>query len=53
VHSGREMSVHNFHAWVRPVWFHQKRVGTHYMDLVFLHLMGYVGHVVRSSSSDA
>jgi hypothetical protein len=35
-----------FHARVGLGRFHKNRVGTHYTDLVFLHLVGYVGHVV-------
>jgi hypothetical protein len=31
--------------------FHKKRVETHDALLVFLHLVGYVGHVVHSSAS--
>jgi hypothetical protein len=33
--------------------FHKKHIGTHYAELVFLHLVGYVGHVVNSSPSEA
>jgi hypothetical protein len=29
--------------------FHKKRVGTRYVELVFLHHVGYVGHVMYSS----
>jgi hypothetical protein len=28
--------------------FHKKRIWTRYAELVFLHLLGYVGHVVHS-----
>jgi hypothetical protein len=33
--------------------FHKKHAGTHYADLVFLHLVGSVGHVLRSSAYGA
>jgi hypothetical protein len=33
--------------------FHKKRVGTSYVKLVFLHRVGYFGHVVDSSASVA
>jgi hypothetical protein len=31
--------------------FHKKYAGTPYTELVFLHLMGYAGHVVNPESS--
>jgi hypothetical protein len=31
----------------------KKRIGTHYVKLVFLHSVGYAGHVVHSSASGA
>jgi hypothetical protein len=30
---------------------HKKRTGTHYVELVFLHLVWSMGHVVRAGSS--
>jgi hypothetical protein len=33
-----------------PYGFHKKRAGTRYTKLVFLHLVGFVGHVVHSSA---
>jgi hypothetical protein len=31
--------------------FHEKRIGTSYVELVVLHPVGYAGHVVHSSAS--
>jgi hypothetical protein len=36
--------MHYFHARVGQVRFSKKRTGTHYAELVFLFLVGYVGH---------
>jgi hypothetical protein len=40
-----------FHARVGPVLFHKKHVEARYVELVFLHQMGSVGHVVHFDSS--
>jgi hypothetical protein len=40
-----------FNARVGPVGFHKKCTGTHYVELVFFHLVGYAGHVVHSGAS--
>jgi hypothetical protein len=37
-------------GWAR-CGFHIKHVESHYADLVFLHPVGSVGHVVRSGAS--
>jgi hypothetical protein len=53
VRSGRETSLHYFHArWARW-WSHKKWVGTHYIVLVFSHPVRSVGHVVHSSVAEA
>jgi hypothetical protein len=33
--------------------FHKKHAGTRYNKLVFLHLVGFVGHLVHSGASSA
>jgi hypothetical protein len=33
--------------------FHKKCPGIRYAELVFLHLVGYAGHVVHSGASEA
>jgi hypothetical protein len=53
VASGRETSTHFFHARVHRVRFNKKHAGTHYAELVFLHPVGFVGHVVHSSAYEA
>jgi hypothetical protein len=37
-----------FRARVGAVWLHKKHARTHYTEIVFLHPVGYVGHVVDS-----
>jgi hypothetical protein len=39
------------HGWVK-CGFDKKRVGTIYTKLLFLHLLGYVGHILCSGVSD-
>jgi hypothetical protein len=36
-------------GWARCS-FCEKRAGTHFAELVFLHLVGFMGHVVHSSA---
>jgi hypothetical protein len=36
--------------WDRDI-FHKKRTGTHYAKIVFLHPVGFVGHVVDVGAS--
>jgi hypothetical protein len=47
VRSGREMSMLGW-DWYG---FNKRRTGTRYIELVFLHKMGYAGHVVHSGTS--
>jgi hypothetical protein len=47
---GRETSPQYFSCLGGPD-FHKKYVGSHYTDLVFLHLMGYAGHIMHSGGS--
>jgi hypothetical protein len=51
VHLGCETSTHYFHAWVHLVRFPKKCAGAQHTKLLFLHLVGYAGHVVHSGAS--
>jgi hypothetical protein len=51
VHLGCKMSMHYFSCLSAPFADRINSVGTHYAELVFLHLVGYVGHVVRFVAS--
>jgi hypothetical protein len=42
-----------FHALVGLLWIPQKSVGASYVELVFLHLVGFVCHVVYSGAFEA
>jgi hypothetical protein len=46
VHSDRETSTHYFSWFGAPGAEHTNSAGTRYAELVVLHLMGSVGHVV-------
>jgi hypothetical protein len=48
MHAGRETSMHYFSCSGGTGRFDKKRVRTHYVKLVFLYLLGFVGHVVHS-----
>jgi hypothetical protein len=37
-----------FHSWVGRLGIHKKQVGTHYIELVFLHSVGSPSHGVHS-----
>jgi hypothetical protein len=39
-------------GWARS-GFQKKHTGTHYTELVFLHLVGSAGYVVQSGASEA
>jgi hypothetical protein len=40
-----------FYAWVGHCGFHKKHAETRYAELVFLPLVGYVGHIMHSGES--
>jgi hypothetical protein len=50
----RERNIDALFFKIRWAWygFHKKRIGTHYAELVFLHLVGSADHVVCSGASD-
>jgi hypothetical protein len=54
VHSGasRARNVDALFFMIRWAWcgFHKKHVGTRYSRLFFLHLMGFVAHIVNSGA---
>jgi hypothetical protein len=39
-------------GWAR-CGFHENRAGTHYTELMILHLVGVAGHIVQSTESGA
>jgi hypothetical protein len=47
VHLGHESSTHYFSGLGGPgAFFIKKHTGTRYAELVFLHLVGFAGHLV-------
>jgi hypothetical protein len=49
---GHETSTHYFSCSGGPGGgFHKKHAGTHYVGLVFLHLVGSTGHAVHCGAS--
>jgi hypothetical protein len=50
VHQGRKTSTHYFLLGSDRYRLDKKHVGTHYIELVFLHPVGSTGHVMHSSA---
>jgi hypothetical protein len=53
IRPGHEMSTHYFSCAVARCSFHKKRAETRYANVVILHPVGSVGHVVHSGASRA
>jgi hypothetical protein len=54
VHPGHETSAYYFScSGGTGNGYDKKCVGTHYVEYVFLHLLGSAGHVVHSDASGA
>jgi hypothetical protein len=54
VHPGRETSMNDFSCLGGTGYgFNKNCPGTRYAELVFFHLLGFVGYVVHSGASNA